>query len=352
MARLVPSDPCSPSAGRAALSSSLASLTVASAGRLPIPEERPYDVAVVPQPRPRGASPSATRRSPRTSTTCGRSSTSASRGASERGWDRLYPARRPRHRSRPGHGYAYQVAGTILRELRTGSRSRTRSSRRGCGTSPSRYILPFLRAFNAFYYEGDYAEAGRFVEIAARLPGAPAHLRQNVLATYVKGKRADAALEFLEHARDAAQDDESRGGDRRAARDGRGSSATPPCSTTRSRAGARGYGLPPLIAVLRSCARGWSTRIPADPVGGEYDRRGGRARRVHRADAADRARATPRGARQRTRLRPRAATGRSTDEDRRRRARHVPRDAPPQGPGEPARLRLVPDRRELRHLRG
>lgn len=187
----------------------LALATAGVASRLPVPEERPYDISVVP-------------------------ATAAARWlslghptllanlfylravqyigeprASERGWEKLYPVVDLVTDLDPGHGYAYQVAGTIL-----GSYDRVEESNaileKGMRNCPSRYILPFLRAFNAFYYAGDYAEAGRFVEIAAKTPGAPERLRQNVLAMYVKGRRTDAALAFLAQAREAAQDDETR----------------------------------------------------------------------------------------------------------------------------------------------
>lgn len=129
--------------------------------------------------------------------------------ARRRGWDRLLPLADLVTDLDPGHGYAYQVTGVVL-----GSVDRIEQSNaileKGMRNVPDRYILPYLRAFNAFYYQGDYAAAGEFVEIAARTPGAPAHLRQNVLAMYVKGRRADAAIAFLRQALDAAEDEESR----------------------------------------------------------------------------------------------------------------------------------------------
>jgi tetratricopeptide (TPR) repeat protein len=129
--------------------------------------------------------------------------------ANTRGWDSLLPVAELVTDLDPSHAYAYQVTETIL-----GSVGRIAESNaileKGMRNVPSRYILAYLRAFNAFYYEGDYARAGEFVERAARIPGAPAHLRQNVLAMYVKGKRADAAIAFLMEAHGAAQDDDTR----------------------------------------------------------------------------------------------------------------------------------------------
>ncbi len=192
-----------------AAASVLALATGGLAARLPIPEERPYDVEVVP--------PSSVVRwlSLGHPTLAGNFfylkavQYVGEPLAEERGWDRLYPVVDLVTDLDPGHGYAYQVAGTILSSYDRVAESNA-ILEKGIRNCPSRYILPFLRAFNAFYYAGDYAEAGRFMELAARTPGAPERLRQVALAMYVKGSRSDAALSFLAEAREAAQDDETR----------------------------------------------------------------------------------------------------------------------------------------------
>ena len=187
-------------------------LAVASglaASRMPVAQDRPYDVEIIP--------PAAVLRL----LSLGHPTLAANLywlrtvqyvgepRATERGWERLFPLANLVTDLDPAHGYAYQVAGTIL-----GSLGRIEESNaileKGMRSVPNRYILPYLRAFNAFYYMGDYALAGEYVEIAARVPGAPSHLRQNVLAMYVKGRRAEAAIAFLEEALAAASDDESR----------------------------------------------------------------------------------------------------------------------------------------------
>jgi tetratricopeptide (TPR) repeat protein len=248
----------------------IAALALATAGvasRLPVPEERPYDVAVVP-------------------------ATSAARWLSlghptllanffylravqyigeprahERGWEKLFPIIDLVTDLDPGHGYAYQVAGTLL-----GSYDRVDESNaileKGMRACPDRYILPFLRAFNAFYYAGDYAEAGRFVELAARTPGAPERLRQNVVAMYVKGNRADAALGFLEQARAAAQDDETRRAIdaqvKQAVLERDAAVLDEALARYEERHGMRPFGLFALLA------DGLVERIPEDPFGGVY----------------------------------------------------------------------------------
>ena len=129
--------------------------------------------------------------------------------ASERGWDKLYPLVDTITDLDPGHGYAYQVAGTLL-----GSFGRVPESNaileKGMRAVPDRYILPFYRAYNAFFHDDDWAAAGRFAEIAARSKGAPPHVRHYALAFYVKGQRADAAVAFLEQSLAETRDPETR----------------------------------------------------------------------------------------------------------------------------------------------
>jgi tetratricopeptide (TPR) repeat protein len=130
--------------------------------------------------------------------------------ANARGWDKLYPLTDVVTDLDPSHAYAYYVAGSLLSPFGHVAESNA-ILEKGTRALPDRYILPYLRAFNAFYYDDDWATAGRFAEISARSPGAPAHVRQNVLAYYVKGQRADAAVAFLEQSLAEAQDPETRG---------------------------------------------------------------------------------------------------------------------------------------------
>ncbi len=112
--------------------------------------------------------------------------------ADERGWDKLRPLVEVVTNLDPRHGYAYQVGANMLSSAgRVGDANAILE--KGIRAVPDRYILPFHRAVNTFYlYEGDHRLAGRYFELAARTPGAPAHLREYVLAQYVKGDAADA----------------------------------------------------------------------------------------------------------------------------------------------------------------
>ena len=194
---------------RAALVLALGGATALAAGRLRVEQERPYDVEAVPGPALAGF------------TFLGQRTLAANLNwlravqyigeprANERGWDKLLPLVDLVTDLDPGHGYAYQVAGTILSSVGRVEES-NRILEKGIRNVPSRYILPYNRAFNAFYYDGDWTEAGRWAEVAARTPGAPPHVRHNVLAYYVKGRRADAALAFLEQSLAEARDPDTR----------------------------------------------------------------------------------------------------------------------------------------------
>jgi tetratricopeptide (TPR) repeat protein len=192
-----------------AIFAGLAAAMLAAASRLDVAGEKPYDIAVIPR-------ASAVRW-----LSLGHPTLAADLfwlravqyigepQSRKRGWSQLYPAVDLVTDLDPRHGYAYQCAGVIL-----GSVGRVEESNaileKGMDRLPQRYVLGLLRAFNAFYYQGDWEAAGRFAERAARAPGAPARIRQNAVAYYVKGRRADAAVAFLEEARREAHDDESR----------------------------------------------------------------------------------------------------------------------------------------------
>jgi tetratricopeptide (TPR) repeat protein len=128
---------------------------------------------------------------------------------SERGWGKLYPLVDTITDLDPRHGYAYQVAGTLLSSFGHVPES-SAILEKGARTLHDRYILPLLRAYNAFYYDDDWEAAGRFAEMAARAKGAPDHVRHYALAFYVKGQRADAAVAFLEQSLSETRDPETR----------------------------------------------------------------------------------------------------------------------------------------------
>jgi hypothetical protein len=148
---------------------------------------------------------------------------------------------------------------------------------KGIRAVPNRYILPFHRAVNAFLYEGDHQLAGRYFEIAARTPGAPERLREYVLAQYVKGDAADAAISFLRRLEAEARDDESRRSIQRqilrATLEREATALEAAAARYRARVGVRPVALAQLVH------EGIVPEIPRDPFGGElYLDEGGRVR--------------------------------------------------------------------------
>jgi tetratricopeptide (TPR) repeat protein len=187
--------------------------------------------------------------------------------ADERGWEKLRPLVEVVTDLDPRHGYAYQTTGNLL-----ASSGRLADSNaileKGTRNVPDRYILPFHRAVNAFMYAGDYVDAGRWFEIASTTPGAPARLREYVVAMYAKGDRAEAAVSFLRHLQEEAQDDESR-----KAIDHQIRRATLERDATRLEAAAALYRerhLFPPVCLEQLVQVGLVARLPEDPFGGEY----------------------------------------------------------------------------------
>jgi tetratricopeptide (TPR) repeat protein len=245
----------------------LAAATAICASRLAVAQERPYDIQVVPDARvmrwlstghPTLAANLLWLRAvqyigePR---------------ANERGWSKLYPVVDALTDLDPRHGYAYQVAGVILGSVGRHGESNA-ILEKGIRNVPNRYILPYLRAFNAFYYDDDWPAAGRFAEISARTPGAPDHIRQNVLAYYVKGRRADAAVDFLRQSLSEARDPDTRKAVesqlRQALLEQEAMRLDEAAAEWRSRYFAGPLSLQQLVG------EGLVSKIPPDPAGGEF----------------------------------------------------------------------------------
>lgn len=187
--------------------------------------------------------------------------------ADYRGWEKLYPLVQLVTDLDPGHGYAYQVAGVVLASAGRVAESNA-ILEKGTRNVPGRYILPYLRAFNAFYYQGNWELAGRWAEIAAKAPGAPDHVKRNVLAYYVKGGRAEAAISFLENVLQETNDPESRKkieAELQQARFEREAERLDELvEAYRKRFGAR----PPSLSALT--AGGLIDRLPREPFGGAW----------------------------------------------------------------------------------
>ena len=244
----------------------LGAATALAASQLRVAQERPYDIDAIPRPGTLAWLYVGNRTLAADLNWLRAVQYIGEPRGNQRGWDKLYPLVDAITDLDPGHGYAYQVAGTILSSVGRVDES-NRILEKGIRNVPNRYILPYHRAFNAFYYQDDWPTAGKFAEIAARTPGAPEHVRANVLAYYVKGKRADAAIAFLEQARSEAKDPDTRKAIESQLRQARleqdASRLEDAIAEWRRR-----YLIGPL-SLGQLLAEGLVSAIPADPQGGE-----------------------------------------------------------------------------------
>ncbi len=129
--------------------------------------------------------------------------------AARRGWDKLAPLGDLVTDLDPRHGYAYQTLGIMLSaagKLDASDRILEKGMEPG---HPGWWSYPFYVAFNNYFYRGDYAEAARWAEIAARTPGASPNISHLALALKVKSGDPDDAVRFLEEMRATVKDEKS-----------------------------------------------------------------------------------------------------------------------------------------------
>ena len=71
---------------------------------------------------------------------------------------------------------------------------------------PNVWAFPFYIGFNYWYHYKNPARAGSFIEIAAKLPRAPAYLKTLPARLYSEGGQKEAALRFLQEMMTKTQD--------------------------------------------------------------------------------------------------------------------------------------------------
>lgn len=120
--------------------------------------------------------------------------------APERGWSALFPLGDIVTDLDPRFAYAYQVVGSNLSGLAGNVRQSNRILEKGMQNVPDRWVLPFLYAFNKFFYEGDFADGARYARRAAEVGKRPhlALLAANLSLVANRAEEYDSALAFLE----------------------------------------------------------------------------------------------------------------------------------------------------------
>jgi hypothetical protein len=193
--------------------------------------------------------------------------------APKRGWDGLYPLCDIVTDLDPRFGYAYQVVASNLTGLAQRVGESDRLLEKGMRNIPDRWMLPFLYAFNKFFYEDDYRTAAEYARRAAVVGDRPhlAMLASNLSLEANTEEEYGAAVGFLEVSRQQAANPELRAElDQRLAKVltyRELSRCERAVATFRARTGR-----PPLL-LLDLVLAGLLPGLPADPSGGEiaYD---------------------------------------------------------------------------------
>jgi hypothetical protein len=120
--------------------------------------------------------------------------------APKRGWDGLYPLGEIVTDLDPRFGYAYQVVGSNLSGIANRVDQSDRILEKGMRNVPDRWTLPFLLAFNKFFYEDDYAQAALYARRAAQVGDRPhlALLASNLSLVANTDEEYRTAIAFLE----------------------------------------------------------------------------------------------------------------------------------------------------------
>lgn len=127
-----------------------------------------------------------------------------------RGFEKLYPLVDLVTDLDPGHGYAYHTAGIVLSangRLEESDRILEKGMEPG---RPNWWTYGFYRAFNDYFYRGDYAAAAVWAERAARTPGASTNISHLAMALQVKRGDPENAVRFIEAMLAEARDETTR----------------------------------------------------------------------------------------------------------------------------------------------
>lgn len=118
----------------------------------------------------------------------------------ERGLDSLHALGEVVTDLDPRFGYAYQVVGSNLSGLAHRVRESNLILEKGVRNLPERWSLPFLLAFNKFFYEEDFASAAAWARRAAEVGKRPqlALLAANLSLAANSEDQYQAAISFLE----------------------------------------------------------------------------------------------------------------------------------------------------------
>lgn len=175
----------------------------------------------------------------------------------------------------PRYGYAYQVIGSNLSGLAHDVAASDRLLEKGVSNVPDRWVLPFLLAFNRFFYARDYAGAAAWARRAAEVGKRPhlALLAANLSLVANTDEEYALSLSFLELSLQQAQTPELRDQIKARIVKVRTYQALDAVERAIERFRARN-GVAPIV-LDQLVWSGFLPRIPADPSGGSIEYEGG-----------------------------------------------------------------------------
>ena len=190
-----------------------------------------------------------------------------------RGLDALHPLGEIVTDLDPRYGYAYQVVGSNLSGLAHRVSESDRILEKGVRNVPDRWTLPFLLAFNKFFYEGDFAGAAAWARRAAEVGKRPqlALLAANLALVANTEDQYQASISFLELSLQQAETPELR--EQLEQRMVKVRTYQVLSRVERAIEAFRARNLRPPLVLEELVWSGLLPRIPADPSGGtiEYD---------------------------------------------------------------------------------
>jgi tetratricopeptide (TPR) repeat protein len=191
-----------------------------------------------------------------------------------RGLDALHPLGEIVTDLDPRYGYAYQVVGSNLSGLAHRVKESDLILEKGVRNVPDRWTLPFLLAFNKFFYENDFASAAAaWARRAAEVGKRPqlALLAANLALVANTEDQYQASISFLELSLQQAETPELR--EQLAQRLVKVRTYQALSSVERAMEAYRERNLRPPLLLDELVWGGFLSRIPADPSGGtiEYD---------------------------------------------------------------------------------
>ncbi len=97
----------------------------------------------------------------------------------------------------PQYDFIYKVAGITMTELANQPELSNKLLEKGLAAVPDKWGIPYLMAYNYYFYIGDVEKAAYYARIAAQVPGGPPWLMNMATQMSAHAGRPEFALNFL-----------------------------------------------------------------------------------------------------------------------------------------------------------